>query len=90
MTNMIKKYITRIIENWMIDSIISCEKCKHLIKEKDAKKVQWYRTAIYYIYPWGNDYFCPSCAPTYDKVIDGRYYKTDVEVTEDGKIIKKN
>lgn len=96
---MLKSYITRIVEKVLYERLTMCNKCFRLINKKRAKRfdeppvkcwgleheMSWDTASIREGY-----YFCPSCAPAYDKVIDGRYYKTDVEVDERGKVIKKN
>ncbi len=80
---MLKSYITKIVDEVINNKLTYCWNCKLVIRFKDIKRVftDENKTHAYA--------YCPSCAPAYDKVIDGRYYKTDVEVTEDGKIKNK-
>ena len=79
--------------NFKKDKIVSCEKCKFLLPEKDAVKIkieQYDDSCNLYRFHDACFYYCKGCKPAYDfikRYVDdniNRYYKI-IEVKEDGK-----
>lgn len=93
---MLKKYIENIIREYLreerkADFIKTCEKCRLLLRETDAQKIDIeepsYSTRRYEIV--GNLFYCPSHKKPYDVINrqymgDTRYYKKDIEVDGEG------
>jgi hypothetical protein len=72
-----------------------CKTCGCLIKKDDKFAVKEFRGREFCLYygkfhdEWeGVSYYCLTHKPPYDKMIDGKYYKDNVEVDDKGRIIK--
>ena len=77
------------------DSYVTCKATGYLLEKNKAKKVVTEYIGEFYFTQTQIDYYHPDHAPSYDRVekymygyISTKYYKSNVEVTEKGKLVK--